>query len=114
MLKLKLIVSIARGSLKNTIIGCGTKIDGLIHIAHNTVIRKNFQITAGVVIGGSVSKGDNSWLGLNCTLKHKIKVGQRAIVGSGASVINHISDEDIVAGVPAKSIKNKLHPNNFS
>ena len=52
--------------------------------------------------------GDNSWLGLNSTLKHKIKVGQRVIVGSGASVIHDISDEDIVAGVPAKSIKQKV------
>jgi UDP-3-O-[3-hydroxymyristoyl] glucosamine N-acyltransferase len=30
------------------------------------------------------------------------------IVGSGASVINDIDDEDIVAGVPAKSIKHKV------
>jgi serine acetyltransferase len=41
-------------------------------------------------------------------IKHKIKVGQRVIVGSGASVIHDISDEDIVAGVPAKSIKQKV------
>lgn len=100
--------SIARGSLKDTIIGDGTKIDGLVHIAHNTIVGKNCQITAGSIIGGSVTVGDNSWLGLNSTLKHKIKVGQRVIVGSGASVIHDISDEDIVAGVPVKSIKQKV------
>jgi serine acetyltransferase len=33
------------------------------------------------------------------------------IIGSGASVINDIDDEDIVAGVPAKSIKHKVRSN---
>ena len=89
-IEIKANCSITGGSLKSTIMGCGTKINGLVHIAHNTAIGKNCQITAGAVIGGSVSIGDNSWLGLNCTLKHKIKVGQRAIVGSGASVISDI------------------------
>ena len=39
--------AIARGSLKDTIVGDGTKIDGLVHIAHNTIVGKNCQITAG-------------------------------------------------------------------
>jgi len=59
-------------------------------------------LNAGSVIGGSTRIGDTCWLGLNCTLKHKIK-------GSGASVINDVLDEDIVAGVPARSIKYKVN-----
>jgi UDP-3-O-[3-hydroxymyristoyl] glucosamine N-acyltransferase len=47
-------------------------------------------------------------MGLNCTLKNKISIGSRVIVGCGAAVINDVSDEDIVAGVPAKSIKDKV------
>jgi UDP-3-O-[3-hydroxymyristoyl] glucosamine N-acyltransferase len=41
-------------------------------------------------------------------LKHKLKLGKKVIVGSGASVIHNVPDEDIVAGVPAKSIKHKV------
>lgn len=100
--------SIARGSLKDTIIRSGTKIDALVHIAHNVIVGKNCSLTAGTVIGGSTTVGDTCWFGLNCTLKHKIKIGDKVIVGSGASVINDIVDEDIVAGVPAKSIKHKV------
>ena len=51
------------------------------------------------------------WTGLNSTIKHKVKIGDKVIVGSGASVINDIDDEDIVAGVPAKSIKHKVRFN---
>ena len=103
--------SIARGSLSDTIIGAGTKIDALCHIAHNVEIGKNTELTAGTIVGGSTYIGNNCWLGLNSTIKNKIKIGNKVIVGSGSSVIYDIEDEDIVAGVPAKSIKKKVTAN---
>jgi UDP-3-O-[3-hydroxymyristoyl] glucosamine N-acyltransferase len=101
--------SIARGSIRDTVIEEGTKIDALSHIAHNVHIGKNTQVTAGVVIGGSTIIGNNCWLGLNSTIKHKIKLGNNVIVGSGSSVIHNVEDKDIVAGNPAKSIKHKIN-----
>ena len=44
--------SIARGSLSDTIIGNGTKLNALVHIAHNVQIGKNCACSAGVTIGG--------------------------------------------------------------
>jgi len=99
---------IARGSLSDTIIGDGTKIDSLVHISHNVVIGKNCEITAGAIIGGSTRIGDSTWIGLNATLKDHVDVGDNVIVASGASVIHDIPSKDVVAGVPAKSIKHKL------
>jgi UDP-3-O-[3-hydroxymyristoyl] glucosamine N-acyltransferase len=101
--------SIARGSISDTVIEEGTKIDALCHVAHNVHIGKNTQLTAGAVIGGSTTIGNNCWLGLNSTIKHKIKIGDNAIVGSGSSVIRDVEDKDIVAGCPAKSIKYKVN-----
>ncbi len=100
--------SIARGSITNTVIEEGTKIDALCHIAHNVHIGKNTQSAAGAVIGGSTIIGNNCWLGLNSTIKHKLKIGNNVIVGSGSSVIHDVADKDNVAGNPAKSIKNKI------
>lgn len=99
---------IARGSLSDTIIGDGTKIDSLVHISHNVVIGKNCEITAGAIIGGSARIGNSTWIGLNATLKDHVEVGDNVIVASGASVIHDIPSKDVVAGVPAKSIKHKL------
>lgn len=101
--------SVARGSLSDTVIGDGTKLDALVHIAHNVVIGKNCELTAGTIIGGSTTVGDMTWTGLNSTLKNKIKVGSNVIVASGASVIRDVPDGDIVAGVPARSIKHKVN-----
>ena len=52
--------------------------------------------------------GDMCWTGLNSTLKDNIKVGNNALIAAGAAVIHDVQDEDIVAGVPAKSIKDKV------
>lgn len=102
---------IAKGSLSDTVIGNGTKIDSLVHISHNVSVGKNCEITAGAVIGGSAEIGDSAWIGLNATIKDHVKVGNNAIVASGASVIHDVPNHDIVAGVPAKSIKNKVSAN---
>jgi UDP-3-O-[3-hydroxymyristoyl] glucosamine N-acyltransferase len=58
----------------------------------------------GTVVGGGTTIG-------NSTVKHKLRIGNKVIIGSGASVIDDIPDEDIVAGVPAKSIKHKVNSN---
>ena len=101
--------SIARGSLSDTTIEQGTKIDASCHVAHNVQIGKNTQFAAGVVVGGSTTIGDNCWIGLNSTIKHKLKIGNNVIVGSGSSVIHDVEAKDIVAGFPAKSISNKTN-----
>jgi UDP-3-O-[3-hydroxymyristoyl] glucosamine N-acyltransferase len=101
--------SIARGSLSDTILGDGTKLDALVHIAHNVTIGRNCELTAGTVIGGSTTIGNSTWTGLNSTLKNGIRVGSHVIVASGASVIRDVPNGDIVAGVPARSIKHKVN-----
>jgi UDP-3-O-[3-hydroxymyristoyl] glucosamine N-acyltransferase LpxD len=100
--------NIARGSLSDTIIGDGTKIDAMVQIAHNVVIGTNSEVTTGTIIGGSTSIGNMCWTGLNSTLKDNIKIGNNVLIAAGAAVIRDVQDGDIVAGVPAKSIKEKV------
>jgi len=96
---------IDRGTLKNTIIGSGTKIDNLVHIAHNVNIGKNCLIICLSCIAGSVKIDDNTWIAPLVAVKNGIKIGKNCIVGMGAVVIHDVPDNDVVAGVPAKSIK---------
>jgi UDP-3-O-[3-hydroxymyristoyl] glucosamine N-acyltransferase len=102
--------NIQRGSLCDTIIGNGTKIADMVHIGHNTQIGKHCQIAAATAIAGSTKVGDMCWTGLNSTLV-KVNIGNNVIVGAGAVVNRDVPDGDIVAGVPAKSIKDKVTTN---
>lgn len=97
-------VCIDRGSLSNTIIRKGAKIDNLVHIAHNVEIGENTMVIAGSVICGSVKIGNNCWIAPNASLKDWIKVGNNVVVGLGAVVINDVDDNDTVIGNPAKKL----------
>jgi UDP-3-O-[3-hydroxymyristoyl] glucosamine N-acyltransferase len=99
---------VARGSLSDTVIGDGTKLDAAVYVAHNVKIGTNCLLTGGARIGGTVWIGDQCWIGLNCTIKQKVRIGNNAIVGAGTVVLHDVTDGDIVAGVPAKSIKHKV------
>ena len=101
--------SIARCYLSDTIIGQGTKIDALYHVAHNVQVRKNTQFAAGVVVGGSTTIGNNCGLGLNSNIKHKLNIGDNVTLGSGISVIHDVEAKYIDAGFPAKSIRYKIN-----
>ncbi len=103
--------SIARGSLSDTIVGNGTKIDALVHIAHNVEIGQNCILAAGTVVGGRTKVGDNCWCGLNCTIKHKLRIGASVIIRNGSSVITDIPNSETIEGVPAKFVKYTVRSN---
>jgi UDP-3-O-[3-hydroxymyristoyl] glucosamine N-acyltransferase len=100
--------SVCRGSLSDTVIADGTKIDALVHVGHNAQIGKNCLLTAGSIIGGSARIGDSSWMGLNCIIKQKVRIGNNVVIAAQACVLHDVCDRDVVAGVPARSIRDKV------
>lgn len=105
---------IDRGTLSDTVIGKGTKIDNLVHVAHNVEIGKNCIIVCLTCIGGSVRVGDNAWIAPLAVIRDGLTVGKKAIVGMGAVVTKNVDDDDVVAGVPARSIKKKNEDDNIT
>jgi len=84
--------NIDRGTVENTIIGHGSKIDHHCHIGHNVNIGKNCIITAMVVIGGSTIIGDNVWIGPNSTIMDHITIGNDVFIGTQTNVIKSVRD----------------------
>ena len=102
---------IDRGSIDDTIISDGVKIDNLVHIAHNVRVGRRSKIIALSMIGGSVHIGENSWISPGVAIRDWRKIGEGALVGIGAVVTKNIEAGDVVVGNPAKSLK--MAPNRY-
>ncbi len=93
---------IDRGALASTIIRRGTKINNLVHIAHNVRIGRRCLLNARVNISGSVAIGDEAVIGTGAAVRDGVKIGKKAYVGMGAAVVKDVPEGITVVGVPAK------------
>lgn len=98
--------NITRGTLGNTVIKDGCKIDTLCHIAHNVEIQENVVIITGASIYGSVKIGKNAYVS-ESIIKNQSVIGQDAFVGMGSVVISDVTDHTTVVGNPARKLKRK-------
>ena len=99
--------------LAGTIICAETKICNHVsintgsYIDHNNTFH-NFSSTGpGVATGGNVKIGELSFLGIGCTIKHKIFIGANTIIGGQAFVCKNCKSNSLYYGVPAKRIKQR-------
>lgn len=98
--------NLCRGTVDNTVIGNGTKIDALCHIGHNVKIGKNCLITAHSILGGSSMIGNNVYIGLNSTVIDHASVADGTYLGQGTNVVKNIDFANGVwVGNPAKFLK---------
>ncbi len=100
-------VCIDRAVNGSTIIGEGSKLDNLVHVAHGVKIGKNCLIVADSVIGGSTEIGDNCYIGIGAMIKNKLKIGNNVTIGMGAVVIHDVPDNAIMIGNPARPMTSK-------
>lgn len=97
--------NISAGTSGNTIIEDNVKLDALVHIGHDAQIRKNTEITAGVVIGGFSIIGEEVFIGVNSTIRNRIELEDSCFIGMGSNVINGVKTNEVVAGNPARLIR---------
>lgn len=99
--------SIACATLDTTTINDLVKIDDHVYIAHNCNIGARSIITAGAMIAGSVTVGKNVWIGVNATVTNDVSIGEHALLGIGAVVINDVPGHAVMAGNPARKIRDR-------
>ena len=96
---------IDQGRHRRTEIGAGTKIDNLVHIAHNVIIGKRCLIIAHTMLGGSVTIGDDAHIAPGSLIRDWRNVGTRAMSGLGAVVVKDIPNGETHAGNPARNLE---------
>ena len=97
--------AIDRATIGNTIVGEMTKIDNLVHIAHNVKIGKGCLLTAGFAIAGSSEVGDYCTFAGQVGVAPHLKIGNRSIVAAKSGVTKSLKGNKIYAGYPAREIK---------
>ena len=98
-------VTIDRGALGATSIGKGTKIDNLVHIAHNVEIGEHCLLCGQAGIAGSAKLGNYVVLAGQVGVAGHLKIGNRVTVGSKAGVMHNIPDGETWLGMPAQPDK---------
>ena len=84
-----------------TRIGRGTKIDNLVHVAHNVEIGEDVAIAAAVFIAGSVRIGNRVLIGGLVGIRDHVEIGDDAIVQGDSGVARSIEAGQMVGGHPA-------------
>jgi UDP-3-O-[3-hydroxymyristoyl] glucosamine N-acyltransferase len=82
---------VCRGSLSDTFIGKGTKLDNLVRIGHGVRIGKHCIIITGAVICGSTKIGDYTWIGPLACIRENICIGNKVLIGMGSVVQKDIA-----------------------
>lgn len=96
-----------RGTIDQTVIGNGVKIDALCFIAHNVTIGDHCSLIVGTKFYGSSIAERNAYIATGI-VRNQCVVGENAIVGMGAVVTKNVSKNVTVVGNPAKELlKNK-------
>ena len=95
-------VTIDRGALGPTVIGKGTKIDNLVHIAHNVEIGEHSLLCAQVGIAGSAKLGNYAVIAGQVGVAGHLKIGNQVTIASKSGVMNDIPDGEKWFGIPAQ------------
>jgi UDP-3-O-[3-hydroxymyristoyl] glucosamine N-acyltransferase len=99
-----------RAALGVTEIGDGTKLDNMVHIAHNCRIGKHVVVAAQTGFSGGVVVEDYAVVGGQVGVGDKARIESKAVVGSGAGILTSkiVRGGQVVWGTPARPLKEYL------
>jgi UDP-3-O-[3-hydroxymyristoyl] glucosamine N-acyltransferase len=97
--------TIDRGSTGDTVIGEGTVLDNLVHIAHNVRLGRHCVICGQVGIAGSTVVGDGVMIGGQVGISDHLHIGAGARIASKSGVIRDVKGGEAVGGYPAMPVR---------
>ena len=97
--------AIDRATIGSTSIGQMTKIDNLVHIAHNVKIGKGCLLTAGFAVAGSSEIGNYCTFAGQVGVAPHLKIGDHSIVAAKSGITKSLKGGKVYAGFPAREIK---------
>ncbi|MGP6088285.1 UDP-3-O-(3-hydroxymyristoyl)glucosamine N-acyltransferase [Antarctobacter jejuensis] len=100
--------TIDRGTIRDTAIGPGTKIDNLVQIGHNVVVGRDCLLCSQVGIAGSTVVGDNVVMAGKVGVSDNLRIGSRAILGGATVVLTNVPEGRVMLGYPAMKMESHV------
>jgi UDP-3-O-[3-hydroxymyristoyl] glucosamine N-acyltransferase len=100
--------AIDRGTIRDTVIGSGTKLDNLVHVGHNVQIGRDCLICGQVGIAGSARIGDRVVMAGQCGVNDNIFVGDDVIAGGASKMFTNVPAGRVILGYPAVQMQTHI------
>lgn len=99
--------AIDRGTLNDTIVKKGVKLDNQIQVAHNVIIGANTVIAGGTVIAGSSTIGENCIIGGDVAISGHLKIANHVVITGSSGVTASVNKPGIYSS-GALGVKNNI------
>ena len=103
--------AVDRGTIRDTVIGDGTKIDNLVQIGHNVRIGRDCLLCGQSGVAGSARIGDRVVIGGRVAVNDNIFVGDDVIAGGGAMIFTNAPAGRVLMGNPAVRMETQIEIN---
>jgi UDP-3-O-[3-hydroxymyristoyl] glucosamine N-acyltransferase len=100
--------TVDRGSIGDTVIGDGCKIDNLVQIGHNVRMGDHCIVVSQTGVSGSTRIGSFVTLGGQAGIKGHIRIGDGATIAAQAGVFGDVAAGATVSGYPARPHREAL------
>ncbi|SFF09701.1 UDP-3-O-[3-hydroxymyristoyl] glucosamine N-acyltransferase [Sulfitobacter brevis] len=96
------------GTIRNTVIGDGSKLDNQVHLGHNVVVGKHCLLCGQVGVAGSVTIGDHVVLGGQVGVSDNIFIGAGVIAGGGTKLMTNVPAGRSMLGYPGTQMDKQV------
>jgi UDP-3-O-[3-hydroxymyristoyl] glucosamine N-acyltransferase len=95
--------TVDRGSVDDTVVGKGTKLDNLVHVGHNVRIGERCLLMAGVGVAGSTRLGNDVILAGHVGVTDHLTIGDGARIAAKSAVFGDVPSGAAYSGHPARA-----------
>ncbi len=100
--------AVDRGTIRDTVIGSGTKLDNLVHIGHNVQVGEDCLLCGQVGVAGSSRIGNRVVLAGQCGVNDNIFIGDDVICGGATKVFTNAPAGRVLLGYPAVKMESHI------
>ena len=100
--------TIDRGTVADTVVGRGTKIDNLVHLGHNDRIGEDCLLCGQVGLAGSVTVGDRVVLAGQVGVSDNVTIGDDVVAGGATIILSRVPAGRVILGYPAVEMDKQM------